>query len=179
MFATRFVVPIDGMSLLGPWLVLFALFALLLLLVYTVSSQNRTRRWASVALGMVGLAVVLQYAQAQSLAVELTDEALVLHGQVQARIERSQVLANRVKVIDVERQPSFTISRPLNAQLGRMQNSGWAVLSNGMVVYALVGEGKKWLMVPTPDHYYLAISVRDLEGFERALQRWASAASTR
>lgn len=171
--ATRFALQTDWISLASPWLVLFALTALVLLLLRQLGGSGRSKTLAGVAILLLGGTAALTVHEQKSLGVELGEDALVLHGLVRASVEKSQVLGHRARVVDLDRQPSFEISRPLGASLGWGQHSGWALLRNGMVVYALVGSGRRWLMVPTQDHYYLALAVEDLAGLQAGLSAWS------
>lgn len=173
--ATRFALQTDGLSLVGPWLALVALVGMLLLLLRQLGCSSATKMQASVAIFLVAGAAGLTMVQQGELGVELRSDELVIDGLVRARLDKSQVLGHRARIVDLDRQPSFEISRPVSVGLGWGQQSGWALLRNGMVVYALVGSGRRWLMVPTQDHFYLALAVQDLDGLKEQFGSWSAA----
>lgn len=173
--ATRFALQTDGLSLVGPWLALLALVGMLFILLRQLGGTGRMKMLASAAIVLVAAAAGLTVLERRDLGVELRADELVVDGLVRARLDRSQVLGHRARIIDLDRQPSFEISRPLGAGLGWGQQSGWALLRNGMVVYALVGSGRRWLMVPTQDQFYLALAVQDLDGLKAHLESWSLA----
>lgn len=170
----RFALQLDLLELAGPMLALLALGGLLLVLARRLCVRPLTQALTTAAILGVVVAAGLELWQARELGVEFEEDALVLKGQVQARIQRDQILAKGLRLVDVEERPSFKIARPLNAGFTPGYDSGWALLSNGMVVFALVGSGPEWVLVPTRDDYYLALCVEDLDGLKAKLQEWAS-----
>lgn len=172
MSGTHFALPTDPLALVGPWVALLSLCALVIALAWWRSSANSVKAFAGLAMGGVLLCAGLLGWHQQQLGVELGPDGLILHGMVRTEVERSQVYAKRAKIIDLDKQPSFEIQRALDTGLGWRQGSGWAVLRNGMVVYALVGEGREWVMLPTAEHYYVALAVEDTGAFTQALQAW-------
>lgn len=170
----RFALQLDLLELAGPALALLAFGGLLLVLARSLCARAFTKGLATLAIVGVLAAAGLELWQARQMGVEFDDDALILKGQVQARIEREQLLVQRLRVVDVEEQPSFKIARSLNAGFAPGFSSGWALLSNGMVVFALVGSGPKWIFVPTRDDYYLALGVQDLDGLKAKLEQWGA-----
>lgn len=178
MLGTSYELSSETSALVGPWLALLLLFALLLVLAWRLSVQPRTKILALTALCAVLGAAWLFGQQVRGLGVELAPSALVLHGTVRTEIDKSLVYADRARVVDLDAQPSFEIMRALDTGLGGGQGSGWAVLRNGMVVFALVGSGRRWVLIPTQDHYYLAVSVQETDALVRDLKAWSGPSPT-
>lgn len=161
-----------------PWLLLLALGASLLSLPFFVRPTHRPIRILSaLALLCVLLGGGVQVLHPLTMGVELDEKVLRLRGAAVAEVDRSRVHGDRAQLIDLDRQPSFEIATSLDGLEQRGYRSGWMLLRNGMVVLALVGSGRQWVVIPTSDHFYIAVDAQHPQDFQSALLSWSEDAS--
>lgn len=126
-------------------------------------------------LGLAATVIVASVTGARSATFEVTDDALILHGDLYGRrIPRDHLRAAEVRVVDVEHHPQL---RPVRRTLGTSlpgYRAGWFRLADGQKALLYVTKGSRVVYVPTSEGYSVLLSPTDPDGLVARLRTVAN-----